>query len=166
MTQTPVDIDLQDKRLVICSNREPYKVKPTESGYEFEATVGGLVSALIPIMRATQGLWVSWAGGGDLDKSELPTTQAIPAEEPKFTQRRVFLTEKEVNNYYYGFANQALWPLCHYFLEHARFLQEHWEAYRSVNAKFAQAILDEVDIENDLLWLQDYHMALVAGMIK
>lgn len=166
MTQTPVDVDLQEKRLVICSNREPYKVSPVDSGYEYEATVGGLVSALIPIMRATEGLWVSWAGGGELDKSELPTTQSIPAEKPRFTQRRVFLSEEEVNNYYYGFANQALWPLCHYFLEHTRFLQEHWDAYRDVNRKFASAILDEVAIENDLLWLQDYHMALVAGMIK
>ena len=75
MTQTPVDIDLKDKRLVICSNREPYKVTTTDSGYEYEATVGGLVSALIPIMRATEGLWVSWAGGGDREKSELPATQ-------------------------------------------------------------------------------------------
>ncbi len=166
MTQTPVELDLKEKRLVICSNREPYKVKTTDSGYEYEATVGGLVSALIPIMRASNGLWVSWAGGSGQSENSLPVTQQIPGEDPQFTQRRVFLTEEEVNNYYYGFANQALWPLCHYFLEHARFTQDHWDAYQIVNRKFADAILEEMDMDKDLLWLQDYHMALVAGMIK
>lgn len=151
---------------MICSNREPYAVTKTKDGYEYEATVGGLVSVLIPIMRSTGGMWVSWAGGTLNEKNRLPDTQWIPGEEPQFLQRRVFLTEKEVENYYYGFANQALWPLCHYFLERSNFEDEHWHAYRSVNRKFADAILEEVDIENDLLWLQDYHLALVAGMLK
>ncbi|MCF7803769.1 MAG: trehalose-6-phosphate synthase [Candidatus Marinimicrobia bacterium] len=138
----------------------------TEDGYEYDATVGGLVSALIPIMRSSGGMWVSWAGGDLEDKDKLPARQQIPGKDPTFLQRRVFLTEKEVNNYYYGFSNQALWPLCHYFLERSNFEEEHWAAYRSVNRKFADAILEDVDTENDLLWLQDYHMALVAGMLK
>ncbi len=164
--QTPVDVDLQGKRLVICSNREPYTVKKTENGFDFQPTVGGLVSALIPIMRESQGMWVSWAGGDTADKESLPVTQKIPGEEPQFLQRRVFLEPEEVDNYYYGFSNQALWPLCHYFLERSNFEEEHWAAYCSVNQKFADAILEEVDTENDLLWLQDYHLALVAGMLK
>lgn len=166
MTQTPVDVNLRGRRLVICSNREPYSVTKTEDGYEYDATVGGLVSALIPIMRSSGGMWVSWAGGDLEDKDKLPARQQIPGKDPTFLQRRVFLTEKEVNNYYYGFSNQALWPLCHYFLERSNFEEEHWAAYRSVNRKFADAILEDVDTENDLLWLQDYHMALVAGMLK
>lgn len=166
MTQTPVEVDLKGKRLVICSNREPYTVTKTSDGYNYEATLGGLVSALIPIMRATRGLWVSWAGGELEEKNQLPVNQNVPEDEPQFTQRRVFLTEREVNNYYYGFANQALWPLSHYFLERSNFNEEHWEAYRRVNQKFADAIHEELDQENDLLWLQDYHMALVAGMLK
>lgn len=166
MTQTPVDIDLKERRLVICSNREPYAVTKTEEGYEYDATVGGLVSALIPIMRSSRGMWVSWAGGTLDDKNRLPDKQWIPGEEPQFLQRRVFLTEHEVENYYYGFSNQALWPLCHYFLERSNFGEEHWHAYRTVNRKFADVILEEVDTEQDLLWLQDYHLALVAGMLK
>lgn len=166
MTQTPVEVDLNGRRLVICSNREPYTVTKTKNGYEYEATLGGLVSALIPIMRATKGLWISWAGGELSGKDQLPTNQKVPGDEPRFEQHRVFLTEEEVNKYYYGFANQALWPLCHYFLERSNFDESQWETYRSVNEKFANALLEEIDIENDLLWLQDYHLALVAGMLK
>lgn len=166
MPQTPVDINLHDKRLVICSNREPYTVTPSNGDYNYEATVGGLASAMIPIMRATGGMWVSWAGGALDEKEALPERQQVPGEDPQFLQRRVFLSKEEVDDYYYGFANQALWPLCHYFLERSNFNQKHWNAYRSVNRKFADAILDEIDLENDLLWLQDYHLALVAGMLK
>lgn len=166
MPQTPVDVDLYGRRLVICSNREPYTVTPTDEGYEYEATVGGLVSAMIPIMRATGGLWVSWAGGDPDERNQLPTTQEIPGSPPYFTQRRVFLSSEEVDNYYYGFANQTLWPLCHYFLEMANFQKQHWEAYKQVNRKFADALMEEVDTAEDLLWLQDYHMALVGGMLK
>jgi len=165
MAQTPVDVNLQGKRLMICSNREPYTVTETEQGYEYEATIGGLVSALIPIMRDTHGIWVSWAGG-EAGSEQLPATQMVPGAEPQFRQRRVFLTPDEVENYYYGFANQALWPLCHYFLERSNFNEAHWEAYRTVNHKFSEAILDEIDPEQDLLWLQDYHLALVAGILK
>lgn len=166
MTQTPVDVNLSGRRLVICSNREPYTVTPTEDGYEYDATVGGLVSAMIPIMRATEGLWVSWAGGDPEVTEKLPVRQEIPDSSPRFTQRRVFLTGDEVENYYYGFSNQALWPLCHYFLERSNFNKEHWNAYKNVNRKFADALTEEKDTENDLIWIQDYHMALVGGMLK
>jgi len=166
MTQTPVKIELGNKRLVICSNREPYKVTKTDQGFQYEATLGGLVSALIPIMRASGGLWVSWAGGNLKDKEALPKVQTVPGEPPQFTQRRIFLTEEQIDNYYYGFANQALWPLCHYFLEHTNFSETHWEAYKNVNRMFAEALMEEVDPDNDLLWLQDYHLALAGGMIK
>jgi len=166
MTQTPVDVDLRGKRLVICSNREPFTVIRTDGGFTYEATLGGLVSALIPIMRATGGLWVSWAGGNLARKHELPQKQKVPGEEPTFTQFRIFLTQEQVDNYYYGFANQALWPLCHYFLERANFERKHWETYKDVNRLFAEALIQEVDLEDDMLWLQDYHLTLAGGMIK
>ncbi|MEJ2049742.1 MAG: trehalose-6-phosphate synthase [Calditrichota bacterium] len=165
MVQTPVEVNLQGKRLMICSNREPYTVTRTEEGFEYQATIGGLVSALIPIVRTTNGIWVSW-GGEDAGNDELPVNQMVPDTEPRFQQRRVFLTPDEISNYYYGFANQALWPLCHYFLERSNFIEEHWEYYQKVNKKFALAIRDEINPERDLLWLQDYHLALVAGLLK
>ncbi|HKJ69286.1 MAG TPA: trehalose-6-phosphate synthase [bacterium] len=166
MVQTPVEVDLRGKRLMLCSNREPYTVTKTDGGYQYQATIGGLVSALIPIIRTTHGMWISWAGGDVSEREQLPAKQLVPGEEPRFEQRRVFLTQEEVTNYYYGFANQALWPLSHYFLEQANFQDEHWEAYDNVNRKFAEAIIKEIDVDNDLLWLQDYHLALVAGIIQ
>lgn len=156
------DIDLGGRRLVICSNREPYTVEKRGKDYEFEGTKGGLASALTPIMRSARGLWISWGGSaGD----ELPETQKVPAEEPTFTQQRVFLTEEQVNDFYYGFSNQALWPLCHYFLGRCHFEAQHWKVYREVNAKYADTIAEYADPAGDIIWLQDYHMALVGRML-
>jgi trehalose 6-phosphate synthase len=160
------EVDLAGRRLVVCSNREPYKVSLREDGYEFETTKGGLASALIPIMRSTGGLWISWGGGPEEEKHRLPDRQEVPGAEPQFTQRRVFLTAEQVDNFYYGFANQALWPLCHFFVGRCHFLPEHWNAYLRVNELYAGAIAQEADAAGDMVWVQDYHMGLVGKMLK
>src|SRR4029077_1896281 len=81
--------------------------------------------------------------------------------------RRVWLTREEEERYYYGFANEGLWPLCH--IAHTRpvFRAEDWEAYREVNAKFAHAVLDEMNgVEHPTVLVQDYHFALLPRLIK
>jgi trehalose 6-phosphate synthase len=164
-TITP-KIDLGGRRLVICSNREPYTVEKRGKDYEFEGTKGGLASALTPIMRSAHGLWVSWGGSSQDAKEALPERQTVPAEEPKFTQERVFLTEEQVNDFYYGFSNQALWPLCHYFLGRCHFVDQHWKAYQEVNELYAEKIANLANPDEDIIWLQDYHMALVGRMLR
>jgi trehalose-6-phosphate synthase len=91
----------------------------------------------------------------------------VPPDHPQYTLRRVWLTEEEENGFYVGFANEGLWPLCH--IAHTRpvFRMEDWEHYRTVNRKFAEALLEEIESEDSpAILVQDYHFALLPRIIK
>lgn len=147
------------RRLILVSNREPYILKKTEKGVRYEMTTGGLVSALDPVLKILNGIWIAWAGEGAKDK---PIKVRIP---DKYTLRYVKLTEKEISRYYYGFANAGLWPLCHCFTGKCDFERLHWQDYVKVNQKFAEAVLEELS-EGDLVWINDYQLALLPGFIR
>jgi len=80
--------------------------------------------------------------------------------------RRIWLSEQEEQGYYYGFANEGLWPLCH--VAHVRpvFREQDWQAYRQVNQRFADAVVEEARSEDPVVLVQDYHFALVPAMIR
>src|SRR5205085_7808821 len=91
----------------------------------------------------------------------------VPPEEPRYTLRRVWLTKEEEEGYYYGLANEGIWPLCH--IAHTRpiFRASDWQSYRDVNQKFAKAVLEEMaETKNPVVLVQDYHFALLPSLIK
>jgi trehalose 6-phosphate synthase len=90
----------------------------------------------------------------------------VPPENPAYTLRRVWLSKEEEQGYYYGFANAALWPLCLIAYTRPRFDAWDWEQYRHVNRKFADAVLDEVGAGPAVVFVQDYHFALLPRMLK
>ncbi|MBI2611754.1 trehalose-6-phosphate synthase [Candidatus Gottesmanbacteria bacterium] len=159
---------LKDRTIFLVSNREPY-IHVKEGGkikYFFPAS--GMATAIEPIMQACGGTWIAH-GSGNADKLVVDKHDRIkvPPEEPQYTLRRVWLTEEEEEGYYYGFANEGIWPLCH--MAHTRpiFRKEDWQEYEKVNGKFAESILQEIkDIEKPLILIQDYHFALLPRMIK
>lgn len=117
-------------------------------------------------MQDTKGLWIAWGSGtADATTVNLDDKIAVPQENPSYTLKRVFLTKQEITDYYRGYANRVLWPLCHYFIEKMTDREEYWKAYVTVNKKFADAILDEYH-PGDKVWIHDYHFALVPEMIK
>ncbi|OGR19741.1 MAG: trehalose-6-phosphate synthase, partial [Deltaproteobacteria bacterium RIFOXYB2_FULL_66_7] len=154
-------------KLIVVSNREPYI--HTYEGDEIQCMrpASGLTTALDPVMRACGGVWVAH-GSGTADRATVDERDrvAVPPEEPSYTLRRVWLTKEEEQGYYYGFSNEALWPLCHIAYTRPRFDSGHWQQYRRVNQKFADAILDEVDDEPAVVFVQDYHFALLPRMLK
>src|SRR5262249_12003791 len=91
---------------------------------------------------------------------------AVPPDDPAYTLRRVWLSKEEEQGYYYGFANEALWPLCHACYTRPRFNARDWEQYRHVNRQFADAVLEEVDGEPAVVFVPDYHCALSPRMLK
>jgi len=128
----------------------------------------GLVTALVPILRACDGTWIAH-GSGDADRQTVDKYDHIqvPPHDPRYTLRRVWLSKDEEEGYYYGFANEGLWPLCH--IAHTRpiFRARDWEHYRDANKKFAKAVLEEMaGTEHPVLLIQDYHFALLPRMIK
>jgi trehalose 6-phosphate synthase len=155
-------------RIFVVSNREPYS--HVRQGREIVCIVppSGLVTALEPILRACDGVWVaSGSGNADAETVDDFDRLRVPPDDPRYTLRRVWLSEEEESQYYDGFANEGLWPLCH--IAHTRpiFRAADWECYRRVNERFASALLEEMeDSENPVIFVQDYHFALLPRLVK
>jgi trehalose 6-phosphate synthase len=155
-------------KIFVVSNREPYM--HVRHGKETVCIVppSGLVTALEPVLRACDGVWVA-CGNGDADTSMVDEFDRlrVPPDEPRYTLRRVWLTEEEEAHYYEGFSNEGLWPLCH--IAHTRpiFRAADWKCYQLVNQRFAEALLEEMrDSAEPVVFAQDYHLALLPRLVK
>ena len=153
--------------LIVVSNREPYIHNYADSEIKCEAAVGGVTKALDSVMCATGGLWIA-CGSTKADRKTVNSNNKImvPPKEPLYTLKRVWLTKKEINSYYYGFSNQALWPLCHSTYVQPIFDEAQWNTYKQVNSIFAQSVLAEIGNRKALVFIQDYHFALLPRLIK
>jgi trehalose 6-phosphate synthase len=163
-----VENRLGSSRLFAVSNREPYEHVHRNGSIESVMPASGLVTALEPILRACDGTWIA-QGTGDADRETVDAMDhvRVPPDNPQYTLRRVWLSDEEERGFYYGFANEGIWPLCH--IAHTRpiFRGEDWRCYREVNHKFAEALLEEIAPEpSPVVLLQDYHFALLPAMIK
>ena len=159
--------DLRGHQVIVVSNREPYIHVRRGDGIAVWRPASGLVTAMEPIMRACSGTWVAHGGGSaDRDVVDGHDRVAVPPERPAYRLRRVWLSEEEETGYYYGFANEGLWPLCH--IAHVRpvFRTADWEQYVAVNAKFARAVVDEAQTPDPIVLVQDYHFALLPRMVQ
>ena len=159
---------LNSSRLFVVSNREPYMHSREGKSLKVLIPASGLVTALEPILRACEGTWIAH-GSGDADRETVDRNNrlAVPPDEPKYTLRRVWLNKDEEEGYYYGFANEGLWPLCHIAHTRPLFRSQDWEHYERVNRKFAEAVLEEMKgTKQPALLIQDYHFALLPKMIK
>lgn len=155
-------------RLFVISNREPYVHSRRGKAIKVEVPASGLVTALEPVLRTCGGTWIAH-GSGTADKEVVDTDSrvGVPADDPQYTLRRVWLTKAEEEGYYYGFANEGLWPLCH--IAHTRpiFRESDWRQYEGVNRKFAEALLEEINhVDKPVVLVQDYHFALLPELIK
>jgi trehalose 6-phosphate synthase len=159
---------LHGERVIIVANREPYIHERTpDGGVKVVHPASGLVTALEPVMRACSGVWVAHgSGSADRETADRDGRIAVPPGEEAYVLRRVWLTPEEEKGYYYGFANEGMWPLCH--IAHARpiFRSSDWQHYQTVNRKFADAVCAEVDSEDPIILVQDYHFALAPAFIR
>lgn len=151
------------KRLLIISNRLPTVIAHDEDGWSMKPGTGGLVTALAPIMRKNHGVWIGWPGCGD----EAPLDKLLHEfkDQQGYQLVPVPLSEEEVELYYRGFSNAAIWPLFHDLLGFCRFELPHWQAYNAVNQKFAAAIAEQA-MPNDFVWVHDYQLMLVGAHLR
>ena len=159
---------LQDKKLIVVSNREPYMHIKAGKDIKCIMPASGMVTALEPILKACGGLWIA-SGSGDADRETVDENDkvAVPPYEGRYTLRRVWLTKEQERHFYYGFSNEGLWPLCHIAHTRPTFRIEDWEYYKEVNALYAKAVLEEIkDEEEPFILVQDYHFALLPLYIK
>jgi trehalose 6-phosphate synthase len=127
----------------------------------------GLVTALEPVMRACSGTWIAHgSGSADRDTVDRHDRVRVPPGEESYAIRRVWLTKEEERGYYYGFANEGLWPLCHLAHTRPEFRASDWLHYERVNRRFAEAVCEEVQGPDPVVLVQDYHFALAPRMIR
>ena len=159
---------LKDSALFVVSNREPYIHIRRGKSWEAVVPASGLVTALEPILCACNGTWIAH-GSGDADRETVDENDRLPVppDEPQYTLRRVWLTKEQEEGYYFGFANEGLWPLCHIAHTRPTFRAEDWACYQEVNLKFAEAALREMEgTSQPALLVQDYHFALLPRLVK
>lgn len=159
---------LHGQSLFVVSNREPYMHIYKGKDVECIVPASGLVTAIEPILKACGGTWIA-QGSGSADRATVDRDDKlkVPPEEPQYTLKRIWVDKELENGFYSGFSNEGIWPLCH--IAHTRpiFREEDWEAYQTVNKKFAMAVLKEIeDVDSPNILIQDYHFALLPGMIK
>jgi len=160
--------DLKGDEVLIVSNREPYiHTRRKDNVIEIQRPASGLVTALEPIVRATSGTWIAHgAGNADRDTVDKHDHVMVPPERPAYRIRRVWLSKEEEQGYYFGFANEGLWPLCHIAHTRPTFRTHDWEHYRNVNQRFADIVADEARTEDPIILVQDYHFALLPRMVR
>ncbi len=159
---------LHGEKVVIVANREPYvHERAPDGGVRILHPASGLVTALEPVMRACSGVWVAH-GSGSADRATADRNGRlwVPPGEHGYQIRRVWLTDEEERGYYYGLANEGLWPLCHLAHTRPQFRSDDWAHYRRVNQRFADAACAEAGGDDPLLLVQDYHLALAPRMIR
>ncbi len=144
--------------LIIVSNRLPFRVTETISGYRIIPSIGGLATGLGSFYTDYKAKWIGWPG--EIGKNE--EIESILARHNCFP---IFLPRKLAGGYYHGFSNKTIWPLFHGFTTYAVFSRSDWEAYRKVNSLFADKV-ENIVKPGDKVWIHDYHLMLLPEMLR
>jgi len=159
--------ELRGQEVIVVSNREPYIHIRKGDAIEVRRPASGLVTALEPIMRTCSGTWIAHgSGSADRDVVDRHDRIGVPPDRPGYQLRRVWLTKQEEAGYYYGFANEGLWPLCHIAHVRPTFRTSDWAQYVRVNRAFAGAVVEESTSTDPIVLIQDYHLALLPRMVR
>ncbi len=165
--QELVQKKLSQYKFIVVSNREPYVHNYLGGKVQCTIPASGLTVALDPIMRTCGGTWIAHgSGNADREVVDKKNRVAVPPDNPLYTLRRIWLTKEEEDKYYLGFSNETLWPLCHIVYTRPSFDEENWNMYKEVNQMFTEAVLDEIGNRKALIFIQDYHLALLSKLIK
>lgn len=159
-------MDKKRNRLIVVSNRLPLVFKKNGEGHwHAETGSGGLVSALVPVLRNRGGTWIGWPGTAEGD-GDLDEALAEASRKAGYSLRPVSLTAADVRDFYLGFSNEIIWPLFHDLPSLCNFDPAYWRSYREVNKKYARAIVDNHVGDADFVWVHDYHLMNVAQDLR
>ena len=158
---------MQGYKFIVVANREPFMHRFVNEQIEVIRPASGMATAIDPIMDASGGIWIGH-GSGDADREVVDANDRIPVPpgNPTYTLRRVWLTKEQEEGFYYGMANEGLWPLCHITFTPPQFRPKDWERYREVNRIYADAVLQEAGDDPTFVFIQDYHFCLLPRMLK
>ena len=150
-------------RLIIVSNRLPFTLDSAgEDLWTVTPAVGGLVSAVEPVLRERGGTWIGWPGiAGKIPQGPL----AEATRDAGYNVVPVALSETERDEFYYGYSNEVIWPLFHDLQNFCNFEPAYWQAYKQVNERYADAIIRNAR-PDDFIWIHDYHLMYVAQALR
>jgi trehalose-6-phosphate synthase len=155
------------ERVIVLANRAPFKHESSCGGVVATRSASGLVTALEPLLENYAGTWVAHAAGSaDMTVVDELGGIDVPPANPQYRVRYVSLPDDEYRGYYYGFANEGLWPLCHAVNVEPVFRRCDYEMYRAANTRFAAMVADEADGGSPLVLVQDYHFALAPRILR
>lgn len=162
-----IETKMKGFRFLVVSNREPFIHTYAGDRIEVVRPASGMATALDPIMEASEGTWIAH-GSGDADRDTVDEHDriAVPPGAPRYTLRRAWMTKEQEQGYYYGLANEALWPLCHIAFTAPMFRLSDWKAYQEVNKLFAEAVIQEAGDEPAFVFIQDFHFALLPRLLR
>lgn len=150
-------------KLFIISNRLPLKASKTENNeFEFTRSEGGLATGLGSLDMDIEKHWIGWPG---IHTDNVEEKESITSYLQKFNFHPVFLTPEQIENYYEGYSNSILWPLCHYFYSYISYESLYWEAYKQVNELFSQVSAMHIE-PGDIVWVQDYQLMLLPQLLR
>jgi trehalose 6-phosphate synthase/phosphatase len=152
-------------RIIIISNRLPVTVKKSGKRLEYIDSIGGLSTGLKKYHEEADSVWVGWPGIADEDLTAREKRNIEKTLKEKYNCLPVFLTQDEVNKYYFGFCNNTIWPLFHYFSSQTQYDITTWDAYVEVNQKFYDRVKSSIG-KKDTIWVHDYQLMLLPEIIK
>lgn len=150
--------------LLIVSNRLPVSVTKRADNLSFQPSVGGLATGLVSFRDSHQSQWIGWPG---IAKDKISAQQKEQVME-RLTQHHchsVFLSAKDVRNFYYGFCNKTIWPLFHYFPLYTAYEDQYWRAYKNVNKAFCETVI-RIAKADDCIWIHDYQLMLLPQLVR
>ncbi len=152
-------------RIIIISNRLPVTVKRNGKHLEYVESIGGLSTGLKKFHEEADTVWVGWPGISDEDLSSRERRSVERTLKEKYKCVPVFLSQEEINKYYFGFCNKTIWPLFHYFSSQTEYDITTWEAYNEVNQKFFEKVRPIIG-KKDTIWVHDYQLMLLPEILK
>lgn len=153
------------KRIIFISNRLPITVKEGADGFEYQESIGGLTTGLKSYHQQSGSIWIGWPGLADDEIALEDKNTILQVLKEQHKSLPVFLSKQEIDEYYYGFCNNTIWPLFHYFTDKVENPAITRKTYRDVNLKFFQ-VLETIIEENDIIWIHDYQLMLLPQLIK
>jgi trehalose 6-phosphate synthase/phosphatase len=155
----------REGRLITVSNRLPIVLTRDDGEWRTEPGDGGLISALVPVLRNRGGVWIGWPGTVEEDHIDIEALLAHTTSDAGYALKPVTLTATERDKFYLGFSNEIIWPLFHDLQTRCNFDPTYWDTYEVVNRKFAQAVARNSRL-GDYIWVHDYHLINVAREMR
>lgn len=154
---------MNKKRTIIISNRLPVRIEKRDNELHIIPSEGGLATGLGSYYKTGHNIWIGWPGYIPENTEE---EEFIKTELRKLNLIPVFLNEADLEDYYEGFSNEIIWPICHYRLSYAVFDKSYWLAYLRVNQKFCDLVLAQHISSKDEVWVHDYQLMLLPRLLR